>query len=97
MRVHFLDEASAELDEATDWYIAQEALSAAADLHSELSRAVGRLAAEPGLGTPGLRGTRTFPIHRFPYSLVYRVDEDVLTVVSVSAHRRRPEYWARRL
>jgi hypothetical protein len=33
------------------------------------------------------------PIHRFPYSLVYRVQGGRIRVIAVAAQRRRPGFW----
>ncbi len=30
---------------------------------------------------------------RFPYHVIYRVDGDLLTVIAVAHHGRRPRYW----
>jgi len=39
------------------------------------------------------RRTRRVLVRRFPYSLLYRVDPDVIFVVAVAHVRRRPGYW----
>lgn len=93
MRVGFSTEAVADAEQAADWYIDQDARPAAQAFHEELSKAVARLGAEPGLGTPAAGGLRILPIHRFPYSLVYRVKDDEVRVIAVAAQRRRPGFW----
>ena len=40
---------------------------------------------------------RRFPLRKFPFTLIYALEEDDLVVVAVSHHRRRPGYWAGRL
>ena len=35
-------------------------------------------------------------IHRFPYSLLYRVDPDIVVVLAIMHQKRRPEYWLSR-
>jgi toxin ParE1/3/4 len=89
-------EALADVQQAADWYIDQDAWTAAVALQHEQAKALARLSASPGLGTPAPGGVRILPIHRFPLSLVYRVQGDELRVIAVAAHRRRPGYWARR-
>lgn len=93
MRVRLSAEALADAEQAADWYIDQEAPAAAWAFHEELTHAVARLGAEPGLGTPAGGGVRILPIHRFPYSLVYRVKDDEIRVTAVAAQRRRPGFW----
>ena len=38
-------------------------------------------------------GTRRFMLPNFPFSIVYRVQQDAVEVVAVAHHRRRPGYW----
>lgn len=42
-------------------------------------------------------GVRHYRLKGFPYSIIYLVDQDLLTIISVMHHRRRPAYWADRL
>lgn len=96
MRVSLSEEALADAQQAADWYIDEGAWGAAVALQVEISQALSRIAAAPGLGTPGPEGTRILPLHRFPVSLVYRVAGDELRVIAVAAQRRRPGHWAGR-
>jgi toxin ParE1/3/4 len=96
MNVSLSEEALADAEQAADWYIEQRAWSAAVALQLEISKALARIALEPGLGTPAPEGTRVLPIHRFPLSLVYRVQGDAIRVIAVAAQRRRPGYWGGR-
>ena len=93
MKVSLSDEALQDLIEATDWLIDAPAWAAVESLHTEVQQATQRLSRAPGLGTPGPEATRLLPIHRFPYSLVYRVDEDDVRVIAVAHQSREPGYW----
>ena len=39
---------------------------------------------------------RRFPLRKFPFTLVYALEEDDLVVVAVSHDWRRPGYWTGR-
>ena len=93
MNIHLSEEAIADAKQAADWNIDQDAWPAAAALHVEIGNALARIVAEAGLGTPGPEGTRILPVRRFPVSLVYRVQGDMVRVIAVAAQRRRPGYW----
>ena len=93
MKLSFSDEALQDAQQAADWYIEQDAWSAAVALQQELKAALSRIAQQPGLGTLGPEGTRILPLHRFPVSLVYRVDGDTLRVIAVAGQRRQPGRW----
>lgn len=97
MKVSVSDDALQDAKQAADWYVEQDAWSAAVALQEEIEAALARVARDPGLGTPGPEGTRLLPVHRFPVSLVYFVDGDTLRVIAVAAHRRRPGRWLGRL
>lgn len=96
MRIGLSAEALADAEEAIDWYIDHDAWSAARSFHEEVNRAMARVSATPGLGTPGPKGVRILPIHRFPYSLVYRVQGGEIRIIAVAAQRRRPGFWSGR-
>jgi plasmid stabilization system protein ParE len=96
MNLSVSEDALADAQRAADWYIDQDAWPAAVALHVEISPALSRLAAEPGLGTPGPEGTRILPVHRLPVSLVYRVQGESVRVIAVAAQRRRPGHWVGR-
>lgn len=96
MKASFSAEALADAEQAADWYIEQDAWSAAEAFQVEIARAVARIEAQPGLGTPGPAQTRLLPIHRFPFSLVYRQQGEDIRVIAVAAQRRRPGYWRAR-
>lgn len=87
------DEALDDAQAAADWYIDQGAAEAADALLDDIERTLALLRRHPGLGTPGAAGTRTMRLHVFPYSLVYRISGEVVRVIAVAAHRRRPGYW----
>jgi toxin ParE1/3/4 len=40
---------------------------------------------------------RRMNLRQFPYHVIYRLEEDVLTIYAVAHHSRQPQYWWRRL
>ncbi len=68
----------------------------AARLRRRFDLAGQMLIREPALGAPGPGQTRKFPLRKFPYSLVYRVQGEVITVIAVAHQSREPGYWAGR-
>ncbi len=62
---------------------------------------VGKVVANLDVGTPAAKGTRSWPVKGFPFSVVYRVayqmsDSEIL-VIALMHHRRKPGYWADRI
>ena len=60
-------------------------------------KARGYAFAHPVAGHPGQFGTRSVSITGFSHDLVYIIRGDLLLIVAVAHHRRRPGYWSDRL
>ena len=86
-------EAEEELAEAIAFYNEHASNSIAHAFLSEFIRAARLVEANPGIGSPTSRGRRLFPLHRFPYSLVYREEDDGVRIGAVAHQSRRPGYW----
>jgi plasmid stabilization system protein ParE len=47
---------------------------------------------------PGVRGNlRRKSMDRFPYSLIYAIEENEIRIYAVMHHRRRPDAWMKRI
>lgn len=88
--------AEQEFIESIHRYLVEAGPLRADDFDNEVKRVVDLLLILPKLGTPGARGTRSIPLRRYPYSLHYRLERDVIRILAVAHHSRRPGYWARR-
>lgn len=95
-RISLSEEARADADSAIDWYIGEGAFIAADDFVNEVERALDLLKQFPALGEGGTHKARSFPLHGFPYSLIYRLQSDTVRVIAVAHHSRRPGYWGGR-
>lgn len=96
MRVSFNPLARAEVVEAARWYVNEASVFWADEFRKEIQRSL-RLAIEhPALASPAVNNTRRLQVHRFPYAVIYRVEGDMLRVLAVAHHSRRPGYWAGR-
>lgn len=93
MNYRFEPSALAELLGAVGWYLAEGGVPRANNFEASVYRAVQLLANMPSLGSPTYPGTRSWPLRRYPYTLVYRADADGLCVVAVAHQSRAPEYW----
>jgi hypothetical protein len=40
---------------------------------------------------------RRFSLHRFPYSLIYGIEENTIVVIAVAHDHREPGYWSDRV
>lgn len=100
-RVHLVNEASAELEDAARWYEQRHA-GLGLVFVAAVDRAVESIVRWPQAGVPidGLApdlDVRRVPVSRFPYYLAYLVSDDEIHVLAIAHDRRRPAYWSRRV
>jgi len=70
------------------------------DLLAEAERIVALIAEHPAIGQLWKLTTsdvRSFPMRRFPYTVVYAIRGSCLLVVAYAGDRQAPEYWRARL
>jgi len=91
-RVRFFREASEEIEEAAKWYGRRSPAAEAAFLR-DLDDAVAAILDAPQRWTAFVDGTSRYVFRKFPYSLIYFVDEDVVVIVAVAHDKRQPGYW----
>jgi toxin ParE2 len=96
VRVRFLEIAEIELDDAVQWYGAQGPGLGNAFLIEVLS-AANRIARFPQTWHPLGEGVRRCRLSRFPYGLIYTIENNDILVLAVAHLHRRPDYWRNRL
>ncbi len=96
-RLRILPEAEEELTEAAQWYESKRA-GLGVELVMMVERAFDEIREAPEahpLWRPG-RSYRKLVMQRFPYWVMFTVEDDVVEVVAVAHAKRRPGYWAQR-
>src|SRR5688572_17040375 len=93
LRLH--REAALELTEAQAWYRDRSEVAAQA-FALEVDRAVSLILEAPLRWPSARRGERHFVLHRFPYTLIYRIHEARVFITAVAHQSRRPGYWRHR-
>jgi plasmid stabilization system protein ParE len=68
-----------------------------AELLIEVRRIVALLCETPNVGEPLDLRRRRFPLRRFPFGLIYRVESDTLRILALAHRRQRPGYWRGRV
>ena len=96
MTVHFLEVAEIELDQAVCWYEAQAAGLGDAFLIEVLS-ATDRISLYPEAWQALDKSVRRCRLNRFPYGLIYGVENGDILVLAVAHLHRQPDYWRDRL
>ena len=63
------------------------------ELLQEIRRVTALICELPNIGESLDSRHRRFPLRRFPFGLIYRVDGDFLRIVAFAHRRQRPGYW----
>lgn len=88
-----LERASIELNDAAIYY-ENESEGLGLEFLKEFDKGVELIVAMPEAWSLIDGHFRRFLIRRFPFSIVYRLDEDVVVVVSVFDQRSKPRRWS---
>lgn len=93
--VHIRPDAEMDIEEAAIWYEKQRK-GLGDEFLDEVLNAVKVISENPYIYAVVLRQTRRALIHRFPFALYYRIEEDSLVVVAVIHGSRHPKRWQTR-
>jgi len=95
MKVRFLEPAQQELDETIVYYNAE--LAGLGDVFLlEVLSAIERIRQYPNAWHLLTDNTRRCQLKRFPYGLIYEVDEAEVLIIAVANLHRHPGYWRNR-
>ena len=96
MRVKFHPEARVDLREGKAFYRSRSPL-AALSFSREIDTAISRISDSPLRYPESEHGTREFILPwRFPYTVVYRISENLIVIVAVAHQSKKPGYWHHR-
>lgn len=95
MRVIFTSFARQELEDAVRYY-ELEYSGLGSKFKEEVRKAVLRIAAYPQAWSIERGDVRKCLLHRFPYKLLYSVEEDHILVIAIAHQHQRPGYWVGR-
>ncbi len=93
VNIRFTAAAKRELLAALKRYRDDAGVTTAERFNDSVQHAAMRLRQMPELGSPAPAELRTWPLQRFQYTLVYRVDPKEIVVIAVAHQRRAPAYW----
>jgi plasmid stabilization system protein ParE len=95
MKLKYHPEASKEIDEAYNWYEAQQA-DLGLNFINEAEASVLRLLSFPNLNPEISKGIRRAIMPIFPYGIIYSINGDLIEIYAVAHLHRKPFYWKRR-
>jgi len=92
----FLQAAQMELDDAFTWYETQQK-NLGRQFIQEFDAAVKRLSTFPQAYPEIEKGVRRCLVKRFPYGILYGINNDTIVIIAVAHLHREPNYWISRL
>jgi hypothetical protein len=96
MKIRLFPIAQKELHSAVEFYNVQRQ-GLGFEFLSEVIEAFDRIINFPSAWPPFHKNTRRCIVSRFPYGIIYFVEEDAVLIVAVSHLHREPEYWIGRI
>lgn len=96
MRISLHPGAETDLAEAAAYYEKTGTPALAAKFVAEFKRASQLLLEFPNIGSPRSRGRRSFSMTLFPYTIIYRPNQDEILLLVVKHDSRRPGYGGSR-
>lgn len=96
LKVKFFPSAEAELRDAIDYYNSQcEGLGF--ELAAEIQRTIERVISHPEAWTKISTYCHRCRARRFPYAIIYFIEDNLLFIVSIMHMKREPNSWQRYL
>ena len=92
MKVIFSKYAKQELNDAVHYYeLEYEGLGR--KFREEVKKAVNRISEYPKAWSVERGDVRKCLLHKFPYKLLYSIEENHIFVIAVAHQHRKPDYW----
>jgi len=95
MKVIFSEYAKREFEDAID-YLEIEFEGLGVQFRSEVLFAVKRLIKFPFAWSVERGDVRKCLLHKFPYKLLYSIEDDHIFIIAVAHQHRKPDYWISR-
>lgn len=96
MKFRILEPALAELSGAAHFYETRETGLGKAFL-AEYEKTLKRIARFPLASTPMSKNCRRSMLKRFPYAILFFMEEEMVLIVAVMHLHREPDYWQKRV
>ncbi len=91
-KVKFTEEASNEFRESVEWYESR-AKDLGLGFTGEIDCTVERIKLNPDLYQVVTENIRRIQVNRFPYSLFYKTEDDILVILRIFHNKRKPIKW----
>jgi plasmid stabilization system protein ParE len=94
-RVEFHPGASEDYATAFAWYY-ERGRTLASDFENEIERGIRLISQNPLRWRKFDDVRRSFLVRKFPYSIIYELNDTDVVVLAIAHGKRRPDYWSER-
>ena len=95
MTIKFHSEARKEFFEASEYY-EEQVVGLGDHFINEIEKVLNVIEQQPSSGIKITNTERRFLVSRFPYGIIYSVEDDLIIIYAVMNLRRKPGYWKTR-
>ena len=96
MKISFLIPVQTEFEEAMEYYDEQRT-GLGIEFSEEVRQALDRVSHYPEAWSQLSPRIRRCLVNRFPYSVIYEVRNELLIIIAIQHHLRKPESWRSRV
>ena len=92
MKIVFTELAKLELEDAAEYYELKQS-HLGQEFKNEIKLTVLRIRQYPQAWGIAKGDVRKCLLHRFPYKILYSIEEDHLLIIAIAHQHRKPDYW----
>jgi len=96
MKLIFLEAAQSEFDATIDYY-EEQCAGLGFEFAAEVEQTMERINHYPEAWSPLSPRVRRCLVNRFPFSVIYEARSEMLIIVAIQNHHRKPESWRLRI
>ncbi len=96
MTIEILEIARREFDEAKEFYETEQP-GLGTQFEEQIKHSLLRIQQYPQAWPPERKEIRRYIVHKFPYKILYSVQDGKIVVLAFAHLHRQPDYWVDRL
>ena len=96
MKIVFDKLAQLELDDASEYY-KLKVPGLGTQFRMEVKRGIRRIREYPDAWAKEKNDVRRYLLHKFPYKILYSIEEDYIYIIAIAHCHRHPDYWIDRI
>ena len=94
--LEFHPDVSIDIKDSYKWY-EEQSEDLGEELLDEIESSYQAIADFPKAWAPFPYGFRRYLLSRFPYSVIYKTDEEMIYIIAIMHNSRKPDFWLDRL